>query len=338
MAKKSEKKIPTVLSFEKKIVSSDGAMYGTLWDKRDSIAVPLQLLEKTVRGTISNRLAPAISGDPLKINAKIKDANIQRVDNCALGTDQDTLKLKFTLKFLSGVEVPCSCNNTDFNDSYNRVAKNYIENEGFSELAYRYALNIANARFLWRNRVGVDNIEVRVNCGDGQFIFNALEFSIRDFETKDEKVSILAEKIANCLSGKQKFLLLEIEAYSQLGMAQDVYPSQEMVMDKGRGEKGKVLYAINGIAGMHSQKIGNAIRTIDTWYPDFSEKTGPIAIEPYGAVTNLGEAFRKKPHDFYTLFDKYAIEESAQCKEDEHYVMAVLVRGGVFGKGEKKDK
>ena len=41
---------------------------------------------------------------------------------------------------------------------------------------------------------------------------------------------------------------------------------------------------------MHSQKIGNAIRTIDTWYPDAEF---PIAIEPYGAVTTMGRAFRQ---------------------------------------------
>lgn len=42
---------------------------------------------------------------------------------------------------------------------------------------------------------------------------------------------------------------------------------------------------------MHSQKVGNAIRTIDTWYAE--EVAFPIAAEPYGAVTTLGTAFRQ---------------------------------------------
>jgi len=42
------------------------------------------------------------------------------------------------------------------------------------------------------------------------------------------------------------------------------------------------------VAAMHSQKIGNAIRTIDTWYPDFCDSnTGPIDIETYGAVSSF---------------------------------------------------
>ena len=68
--------------------------------------------------------------------------------------------------------------------------------------------------------------------------------------------------------------------------------------------------------------------------------TGPIAIEPYGAVTNLGKAYRNpskgNKKDFYTLFDKFALGEKLDSKEDEHYVMAVLVRGGVFGESGKE--
>jgi CRISPR-associated protein Csy3 len=91
---------------------------------------------------------------------------------------------------------------------------------------------------------------------------------------------------------------------------------------------------------MHSQKIGNALRTIDTWYPDFDNpetSVGPIAAEPYGAVTNLGKAFRspKDRQDFFTFFDKFALTGKLERIEDQHYVMAVLVRGGVFGESDK---
>jgi len=89
---------------------------------------------------------------------------------------------------------------------------------------------------------------------------------------------------------------------------------------------------------MHSQKLGNALRTIDTWYPEHDEADiGPIAIEPYGAVTNLGKAYRtpKDKADFYSLFDRFARGETLNSKNDTHYVMAVLVRGGVFGESGK---
>ena len=97
---------------------------------------------------------------------------------------------------------------------------------------------------------------------------------------------------------------------------------------------------MDDIAAMHSQKIGNALRTIDTWYPEFIDpeiSAGPIAIEPYGAVTNLGKAYRtpKDKQDFYTFFDNFARGGKLNRVEDEHYVMAVLVRGGVFGESDK---
>ena len=90
---------------------------------------------------------------------------------------------------------------------------------------------------------------------------------------------------------------------------------------------------------MHSQKIGNAIRTIDTWYPQTdSENLGPIAVEPYGAVTSLGKAYRtpKDKHDFYTLLDDWVIKDKIPEQDQQHFVMAIFIRGGVFGKSEKE--
>ena len=159
MAKKEN--TASVLAFEKKLVPSDGYMYGTSWDNK-AIASPLKLQEKSVRGTISNRLKSAVQKDPAKLNVEVEKANLQTVDSCALATDQDTLKHHFTLKVLGGVEIPSACNNASFKQSYQRAAKSYIERESFKELGRRYALNIANARFLWRNRVGAEKIEVQV--------------------------------------------------------------------------------------------------------------------------------------------------------------------------------
>jgi CRISPR-associated protein Csy3 len=344
MAKNSN--IASVLAFEKKLVPSDGFMYGTTWQERNKpeASKPLELREKSVRGTISNRLKDAVKNDPLKLNAEVEKPNLQRVDSCALGANQDKLRLSFTLKVLSGVQNPSACNNKAFNETYTDAANKYIESEGFTELARRYAINIANARFLWRNRVGAEHIEVQVKKlnkdSEKSWLFNATAMNLREFNNTSPEIAELTTEIANALSGKEDFLLLEINAFAQVGFAQDVYPSEELVLDKSnaKDKKSKILYHINNVAGMHSQKIGNALRTIDTWYPDYAEvNVGAIAIEPYGAVTNLGTAYRnpKAKADFFTLFDKFACGESLPTKEDEHYVMAVLVRGGVFGESGK---
>ena len=341
MAKKEN--IASVLAFEKKLVPSDGYMYGTNWEDR-SQQTPLALIEKSVRGTISNRLKAAVKNDPAKLNAEVEKANLQRVDSCALGPNQDTLKLTFTLKVLGGIAQPSACNTALFKQSYSAAVNDYIGSHGFTELAKRYALNIANARFLWRNRVGAENIEVQVKAlnkaNKQSWSFDATQLSTRHFDETNSQIDELASRIATALASEDDFLMLEINCYVQVGLAQDVYPSEELVLDKGKGEKGKILYHVNKIAAMHSQKIGNALRSIDTWYPLFDDQqqtAGPIAIEPYGAVTNLGRAYRtpKEKQDFYSFFDVWARGQELERVEDQHYVMAVLVRGGVFGESDK---
>lgn len=340
MAKEEMNKVASVLAFEKKLVSSDGYLYGTTWDERHASdkSTPLALVEKSVRGTISNRMKQADLDDPLKLNKKMESPNLQKVDACALGEHQDTLKLRFTLKVLGGIDKPSACNNELFAQSYAKAANDYVAAEGFVELAKRYAINIANGRFLWRNRVGAEKIEVVVKADGNQWIFNGHDFSLRHFDSDNADINALASKIAAALSGTLPFLLITVEAYALVGNAQEVYPSEELVLDKGKGDKSKILYQVNQVAAMHSQKVGNALRTIDTWYPDFeTANIGPIAVEIYGAVTNLGKAYRtdKKQH-FYGLFDRFAMGEQLSSKEQEHYVMAVLVRGGVFGLSSKE--
>jgi len=333
----------SVLAFEKKLVPSDGYMYGTKWDNKDEVSA-LKIIPKTVRGTASHRMKKVTDQNIAKLNMDIADPNPQTVDSCALEPHQDTLKLHFTIKVLGGITHPSACNNALFKQSYRIAAQKYIDTYGFTELAKRYALNIANARFLWRNRLGAEQIEVQVtarsNTIQQNWVFDASQFNPRDFDINDDKVNELATCIAQVLSSDEDFVLLDITCYVQMGRAQEVYPSEELVLDKGKGEKSKILYSVNDIAAMHSQKLGNALRTIDTWYPEFTNKeqsAGPIAIEPYGAVTNLGRAYRtpKEEQDFYTFFDGWARGEALSRVEDEHYVMAVLVRGGVFGESEK---
>lgn len=341
MAKKEN--IASVLAFEKKLVPSDGYMYGTQWEKRDTVTA-LSLKEKSVRGTISNRLKDAIQNDPAKLNKEVEKANLQTVDACSLQPDQDTLKLHFTLKILGNIHVPSACNNALFKQSYAQAAKEYISKEGFKELARRYALNLANARFLWRNRIGAEQIEVVIKAlnknAEQTWKFNALNYNPRDMESSDDAILSLSERIAKALASDDDYLMLEVCCYAKVGKSQDVYPSEELVLDKGKGNKSKVLYNVDGIAAMHSQKIGNALRTIDTWYPEYKDpelSIGPIAIEPYGSVTNLGKAYRtpKDKKDFYSLFDVWARGTPLSSPEEEHYVMAVLVRGGVFGESDK---
>ena len=101
-----------------------------------------------------------------------------------------------------------------------------------------------------------------------------------------------------------------------------------------KGQKSKTLYEVGNVAAMHSQKIGNALRTVDTWYPnEEGADQGPIAVEPYGSVTNQGKAYRqpKVKADFYSLLDDWVLRDKEPSQDNQHFVMATLIRGGVFG-------
>jgi CRISPR-associated protein Csy3 len=94
------------------------------------------------------------------------------------------------------------------------------------------------------------------------------------------------------------------------------------------GEKKKVLFQLDKCAAMHDVKIGNAIRTIDNWYKNAKF---PIAIEPYGSVTQMGQAYRKNKDDLYTLMLDWLNEKDNVSDEDKNFVVANFIRGGVFG-------
>lgn len=329
-------KTASVLAFERKLANSDALMFAGKWSDVSNVAAtwqPLQIQEKAVRGTISNRLKNAIASDPTKLDAEIQKANLQRVDVAALPMDADTLKVTFTLRVLGNLSTPSVCNDQEYQVALQEVIEGYIAEHGFAELAARYAENLANGRFLWRNRIGAEAIEVHVSSGEQHWKFDAQNYSLREFSQPKGDLKSLAQVIEAGLRG-ESFALLTVNAFVHLGAGQEIFPSQELVLDSN-SKKSKVLYQVSDVAAMHSQKVGNALRTIDTWHP-MVESLGAIAVEPYGSVTSRGVACRqpKEKMDFYTLLDKWVTKGEKPATEQQHYVMAVLIRGGVFGEKE----
>lgn len=331
-------KTASVLAFERKLANSDGLMYSGSWEEQDKAESwsPVTLHEKSTRGTISNRQKNAVTSDPLKLDNEVQKPNLQTVDVALLPFQHDTLRVEFTLRVLADLDVPSACNDPEYEKALGKTINTYIAEHGFSELSRRYATNIANGRFLWRNRVGAEAVTVRVTQYQGQEVaarwdFRGGRISLREFNTTDAHVSELAAAIEAGLKG-DTFTFLKIEGFARLGEGQEVFPSQELILDRDNAGKSKTLYEIGGVAGLHPQKIGNALRTIDTWYPE-ADQFGPISVEPFGSVTNRGKAYRqpKDKLDFYTLLDNWVLKGKAPAVEQQHYVMAVLVRGGVFG-------
>lgn len=348
-----ELKTASVLAFERKLDPSDALLFAGDWAARHGAASwqPVEVREKSVRGTISNRLKTK-DQDPAKLDAAIENPNLQTVDVAALAPDTDTLKVQFTLRVLPGVGEPSACGGegaADYRKKLQTTVAGYAELYRFEELARRYAANLANGRFLWRNRIGAEQVEVQVaHLQDGQpatqWTFQAHTHDLRNLSAPAEEaadLAALAALIASGLAGKAH-VLLRITAFARLGAGQEVFPSQELILERGRGDKSKTLYTVdlgkNPVAAIHSQKIGNALRTIDTWYPnDEGESLGPIAVEPYGSVTTQGKAYRqpKAKADFYSLLDGWVLKDKPLDADSQHFVIATLIRGGVFGDAEK---
>ena len=335
-------KTASVLAFERKLDPSDALFFAGAWAARANTGAAawqaITVREKSVRGTISNRLK-AKDQDPAKLDAAIENPNLQTVDVATLPSDADTLKVSFTLRVLAGAGTPSACNNADYQAKLRATVQGYVQANGFSELARRYAANLANGRFLWRNRVGAEQVEVQVaQWVDGataqSWTFNALGMPTREFSAPaaaEADLAALGQLIGAGLAG-QRHVLLGVTAFVRVGAGQEVFPSQELILDKGQSKKSKTLYSVSGVAAIHSQKIGNALRTIDTWHADV-EELGPIAVEPYGSVTTLGKACRqpKANLDFYSLLDNWLIKDKVPELVQQHFVMATLIRGGVFG-------
>ena len=82
----------SVLAFERKLDPSDAVFHAGLWTDRENAHeraspwAPIAIREKSVRGTISNRLKTK-DQDPAKLDAAIENPNLQTVDvtmtNCA---------------------------------------------------------------------------------------------------------------------------------------------------------------------------------------------------------------------------------------------------------------
>lgn len=331
----------SVLAFNRSLDISD-AVFNQCNSKEKSLPTLIAVRTKSVRGTISNRLKNNIANDPSKLDAEIQKANLQTVDVAMLDNTNDTLQVYFTCKVVPFNGEPSVCNDQDYQKALIAVVDEYVAEQGVDELARRYAINLLNTRWLWRNRIGSETVAVSIHCeidGEKQSVSvdNARTMSLQHFDESSDAVQTVARWIATGLRD-EAFIMMGVEAKARVGYGQEVYPSQELVLDTGKS-KSKVLYTVNENtqqAGMHSQKISNAIRTIDTWYDADSNR--PIAIEPYGAVTTMGTAFRqpKQKMDFYSLFDDWVLKGKAPTAEQQHYVMAVLIRGGVFGASGKE--
>lgn len=339
MANKTTNKIDaSVLSFTRQIQGVDVPFFGTKWNERDTFKrVPVTVKTKTIRGVMDCR----------KRNNKAitPDANAHKVDYAVLPQSCDTLCCDFTLEFLPCHE-PWNCNGPETAKGIAKILDEFKGADGYRYLAERYAVNIVNARGLFRNRFGCDDIEVRIYLdknSDKFLTFNAFDYSLKNFkvpEKDQEKIQFLAEKIREGFMAEEYgFSKCRIVYFAHKDKGSEVFPSEEWTDEKGKGEgsHNKILFSLeDNITGFHSQKITNAINTIDDWYEDAAF---PIPVNSHGIVTGVS-INRSTKENFFKYFDRAILnggfEYGEKPTDDALFVFAKLVVGGVMGESSKE--
>lgn len=352
------KKLPGVLAFQRGLVITDALFFNVLKDGQS----PVMVVRHGIRGT-QNVNKDGSAEKSTAANAKRQEvSNIQTTDTAKLHEEAQALAVRFSLRFLDlkNVLFACAPSSTDADDlvrNYRESVTGFIErakdSSGLEEVASRFARNIANGRWLWRNRTIARQVELRVSVA-GKLIasFDALATPLNHFDNFTDDERKVAAFIAEGLRGEDD-AGFDIEARLDFGVrgALEVFPSQNYVEDKPRGFA-RPLYCLGaperaggrsgmdfestrtmGHAALRDQKIGNALRTIDTWYPRYADHGRPLPVEPNGASLEAQEFFRDRKTSAFEFARRLNTLDPAS--PEGMFMIASLIRGGVFSGGKE---
>ncbi len=336
---------PSLLSYSRSIQPGKGLFYSISYNENQKeIKKPIIVEQIGVRGTQSTHSAGKgfYDENPDK-------PNLQRIEMASLPADSEIFECQFSLNIIGKSILPEACNHEEFLSSVKDFIEIYSEKNGFEFLSQLYIDQILNGSWLWRNKEA-DDLVIHIKVMNRPKIFSSDDKCSFNLESaRNTEQEIFLKKLVNEFSSALKgngLLRLEISARGRIGFGQEVFPSQEFIEKANiKDDIGRILAKTKIESGeeqayLHPQKIGNALRTIDTWYLD-SNQAMPLPIEPYGVDSRRQKAMRagrNKKIDFYSFLEKIpdlTLEMKNANNADEingniHFVVACLIRGGVF--------
>ena len=223
MSELTFKKLPGVLAFQRGVVISDALFFNVCEDSQ----TPVMVVRHGIRGT-QNVNKDGDAEKSTAANAKRQEvSNIQTTDTAKLDANAQALAVRFSLRFLDldNVLFACAPSSTDADDlvrQYRDSVASFIEraktSDGLNEVAARFARNIANGRWLWRNRTIARQITVRVSvAGKALASFDALATPLNHFNDISADERKVAAYIADGLRGDDD-AGLDIEAQLDFGV------------------------------------------------------------------------------------------------------------------------
>ena len=254
MAKKLNK-LPGVLSFQRCLLVTDGLFYNELDNGNLS---PLWVIRHGIRGT-QNINKASKEGQAASASAKREEvSNIQTTDSAKLDANASALQVRFNLR---GMDIKkalfaCAPGQKDSIDDLNAFKADLAafvdrakESEALVHLACRYVRNIANGRFLWRNRTVASSATVEVLLPDGtKKMFDALATPFNHFEEVSDDERAVTEVLACGWKGDPA-TELRVTAHVDLGVggAVEVFPSQNYLENKNKTRGfARPLYCVGG--------------------------------------------------------------------------------------------
>ena len=357
-ASNTRRKLPDVLSVQRGLFVSDGAFYNLKLNEAGELAFtnsPVRVIRHGIRGANSS---------PKKDDT----SNIQITETAKTAFDARGLGVRFGMRAISAQELLTGCSDREYRKELKAFMSDFFcpDVEEFEEVCRRMARNVLNGRWLWRNRIlGIPVIRARVG---GQTLTGQGSSLVHFNDYTDDERKLAAALREGMLAPLGAGPGIEVEALIDFtfSAAVQVFPSQPMVANKPKGfarslykldarsleDMRSVMNTANkdgegaigfladmidmGIAAFRSDKISNAIKTIDTWYGESGEEM-PIAVEPNGA--NLGDNtfYRKGEQDFREMLRDIAqVKPRQEFNPRAAFMIAMLIRGGVFSEGDKE--
>lgn len=309
---------------------------------------PVLIQEEGYVGTISNFYNAKDYQNNIDSQKKSPlQAKPGRQDYAFLDSNNDVLVIKGNIKFIDNFKTPTLTDSKEQLNNYKLFVEKYINEIGLKELVKRYILNILSGKIFWRNQHAfrkLIDIQLKTKTNTENFRFNTSNLESSEFldnpfkNEQDQLFNKLVDMVANEME-KNGLVGLKLNAFLEIGSGAPTYPSQSFLEEKPEGKgrvlTGQILENNKKIAVFSSQKIGNALRTIDTWYSE--DATEAIPVEVYGVVVTRREAFRASGknsfYDFFSpeKFDKFIKNFDTQKTTDKHYIMSMFLKGGVFG-------
>lgn len=341
---KTFKSLPAVLATRRTYTLSDATFYN-IFEGKDR--TPVDVIRHGVRAT--NNSKPKKDGDGVVSENDVR--NLQTVDTAKLDPQAKAYQVEYQIAFFDLATTLSSVageNSDDLKASLDAFIERAKNGEGISEVSRRYARNILNGRWLWRNRLTARNIDIEVSQ-DGERVAtaSALDLPLSDFNGYHAAELRLGEKIQDALKGDcEDGFVVRATVTGKAQGAVEVFPSQNYQDGDNKNAPSRSLYVLNksrrvntsegpafiGHAAIRDQKVANAIRTIDTWYPSEEASPRPIAIEQYGANLDAQRFYRNKgKSDAYHLMGQLNV--LGENTPEAMFMIACLVRGAVYAGG-----